>query len=487
MTTFDLGDVSNTFRQFVTDLSAYSVATVVPAILSLTALIIFTRVFSPATFGRYSIAIAVAGIGSTLLTGWIDRSVLRFAPEMDSQELVEMVFSLVGVISLVVLPIAGVAYLLFGEALGAYEPFYVAALAFMLTQGLFQPLVVLYRATLNSKLVTAFKSLNAVVKIVASVFLALVLLDDIVGWLWGGVIGFVVTLGAMFATSSTLRTVPRIRREHLARMAGYGLPMIGWILGDPLLNQADRLLIEFLRGSAAVGIYASNYSLVDRGLRLALLPILQSIQPIVFNAWCGDNRDEIQRLLNRFTRYFLILATPPLVLISALSKPLSTMLLGEQFHPGFVVIPIVSVGVALWSLANLGQLGLEVQELTGLLSRGLLGAVVFNVVVDIPLIITFGYIGAAVGTVLSYAVYAGFVWVASRQHVSWVMPTRTVRNVFVAGGAMAVPPTLLYVSGEYTLIRAVVTAVFMPPIYLGVLYLSGEITPAEFDRLRSFV
>mgnify|MGYP006292592121 CR=1 FL=1 len=85
MRTLNFDGVSETFQQFVRDVSAYSVANVVPAVFSLAAVMIFTRFFSPDAFGRYSIAMAAASVGSTFLFGWLDRSILRFGPESDER------------------------------------------------------------------------------------------------------------------------------------------------------------------------------------------------------------------------------------------------------------------------------------------------------------------------------------------------------------------------------------------------------------------
>lgn len=487
MRTLNFDNVSETFQQFVRDLSAYSVANVVPAVFGLAAVVIFTRVFSPAAFGRYSIAMVVAGVGSTLLFGWLDQSILRFGPEYEDRELIGTVFVVLLGISAAVVAISVAGYALYGDALGQYRTFYFAAIALLIGQGFFQPLVVMFQATLNSKLVTVFKTVNAVLKLGLAVLLAVVVFDHIVGWIWGSTIALLVTIVIMAVTSDSVRTRPRIRRDILVRISGYGLPMIGWIVGDPLLNQADRLLLEFIRGSSAVGIYASNYSLVDWGLRLALIPLLNAIQPIIINSWSGDNRREVEKLIQRFTRYFLILGVPPLVLTGALSRPLSTLLLGSEYHQGYVVIPIVACGVFLWSISNLGQVGLVLQERTGLMSIGLLVAVVFNVVVDIPLISAFGYLGAAAGTVLSYGVYAAFVLVVSRRQIRWNLPVRTIRNVSLAGAAMAALPTALYASGTYTLPRAIIVAVVSLPIYLVLLYVLDEISRDDVVELREMV
>jgi len=479
--------ISDTFKEFLEGVSAYSLASIVPAFLSLAALTLFTRVFSPAAFGRYSVALVVAGTGSTLFFGWLNRSIVRFTSDTDETALMGTVLTLMLLIALGVGVVGTVGYIGFRQYLGQYEVFYFATLVFLIAQGFYEPLIGFYRATLNPKLVSVFRSLQASIGIVLALFLALVVFNHIVGWMWASVIAIAITVGAMIAVSEQLRQRPTVDSDILTRVTGYGLPMVGWIVGDPLLNQADRLLIALIQGSASVGIYASNYSLIDRGLRLALIPLLKTVQPIVIDRWSGDNEREIEALLERFSRYYLLIGVPCFLLTAMFSRPLSSFLLGSEFHEGYVIIPIVGLGVFLWSFANMGQIRLEISQRTGLMSRGLLAVVVFNVVVDVPLIMAFGYVGAAIGTVLSYGLYAVFVFAAGRDHIKWLVPRGTVRNVLLAGLAMSCLPALLFLSGEYTLIRLLVVSAVSVTAYGGVLYQSGEISHDEITSLRALV
>ncbi|WP_434530802.1 lipopolysaccharide biosynthesis protein [Haloarcula sp. NS06] len=406
---------------------------------------------------------------------------------MDERRVIGTVYAVVMGINIVLITIGGSLYLFAGSSLDEYQPFYVATLAFLMIQGAFRPMIALLRATLKSKVVTLFMMVRAVSMLVLSVLIVLFVYDHIAGWIWGRIIGISIGILLIVAVSDALRVMPRIDRGTLIKISGYGLPMVGWIMGDPLLNQADRFLIEVLRDSATVGIYASNYSLADRGMRLVMIPLLDAIQPIVINKWNGDNVKEIEGLLRQFTRYFLILSVPALVLLGALSRPLSEVFLGQEFHEGFIVIPVVGAGVLMWSFSNIGQIGLEIQERTALMSRGLLLCVVFNVVANVPLIIAYGYVGAAVGTFLSYGAYSVFVFWSSRERIEWDLPVRTIWSVFLAGSAMAAIPLFLYVTNRYTMIRLLLLSFFLPFIYFLVLYQIGEITRDNIAQIREFV
>ena len=479
--------VSERARQLFHDLGFYSVAHVVPAFFSLAALMLFTRTFQPRMFGRYSLALAVAGVVSTLLYGWLDYSVLRYAPQLDEERVIRNTFSVYLGISSVLLSVAIGGYLLLSHRLGPYTVFYFAALGLALVRGGLQVLLAFFRSILDSRKVTVFRLTRAVVTLGFSILLAIFVLDHIVGWVWGATIGIAVTCVFIFVTSKQVRATPVVDREVIGRLAGYGIPMIGFVIGDEFLVQADRLLLEVFAGSVAVGIYSSNYMLVDRGLRLAYTPIIQAMSPIIIDSWEENNEGEIAEMLSTFVRYFVLLGVPALVGVGVLSQTVSSLLIGDEFTSGYVIIPIVAVGLFLWALANLAQVAIEIKERTSVLSYGILVIIVLNVALNIPLITAFGYLGAAVATALSYALYCVFVIVFSSRYIAWRFPVVPFRNALIGGAAMACPTAVVYVTGTYSPAVSVFTAAGGGVLYVTVLYVLNEVGAREVNKLRELL
>ena len=95
------------------------------------------------------------------------------------------------------------------------------------------------------------------------------------------------------------------------------------------------------------------------------------------------------------------------------------------------------------------------------------------------------HVGAAIGTVLSYGLYAVFVFAVARDRIEWRLPLRTVRNVLVACTAMGCLPALLYATGLHTPVRLLGASVPSVAAYGAVLYVSGEITSEELTSLRA--
>ena len=68
------------------------------------------------------------------------------------------VFTVMIVIGVGVTVVGTVGYVGLNQYLGQYEVFYFATLAFLITQGVYEPLIALYQATLNPKLVSLFSA-----------------------------------------------------------------------------------------------------------------------------------------------------------------------------------------------------------------------------------------------------------------------------------------------------------------------------------------
>ncbi|EMA47331.1 lipopolysaccharide biosynthesis protein [Halococcus saccharolyticus] len=477
------GKLEDIFQKFTQDFGLYSVAQIVPSLLGVVALMLFTRVFPPVAYGRYALAMTFVGLLSTLGFGWIQQSISRFEPQLDDSELVENVLSVFLVAGLVVVIGTVAGYLLFDQFLGDYQEFYFAAAALVLGQGTFRTLNVLFRIRLQSNSFTKYKLLLGVMKLVFAVVLAVFVLDSIVGWMWGHALTLFLISILMARESGVLKFSPHMQSELLTRFARYGFPMIGWLLGMTLLQFADRVLIEFFRGTSSLGVYAPNYSLVQRGLFLALTPIGQAAQPLMMNTWDGENTGKIRDLMTDFTRYFFIIGIPATIFAAVMSWPLSTLLLAEQYQEGYLVIVIVAPGMFLWNAALLGHTGFEIKERTEVMVLGVSGAVILNLVLNVLLIKTYGYLGAAVATSISFASYAIFAYIASRWSIRWQLPTRTIRNTIVGGIAMAAPSVMLYISDTYTLVRAFTTAGLGIVLYVSVLYVLNEFRTEEVSTI----
>jgi O-antigen/teichoic acid export membrane protein len=474
-------------RRFSKDFGLYSVAKFVPAVMGVVALVVFTRVFPVEAYGRYALAMTFVALFSTLVFGWLKQAILRFEPQLDSAELLGNVLSMLIMSSLFIVLATIAGFVFFRDFFGEFRGFYFATAALVLSQGVFGTFLTLFRARLDSEFVTSYTIIRSILRLVLAIVLAVIVLDNIVGWIWGGAVGAFFCVTIMAYRSDLMRYSPRLQFSILSQFLRYGFPMIGWLLGLSLLNFADRVLIELIRGTSAVGVYSANYTLLRRGLTLAFTPLIQAAHPLVMNTWDGTNQEEVQNLMTDFTRYFLIIGVASMVFAGVISRPLTALLLDAQYHKGYVIFPIIATGVFLWNIAMIGHKGLEVEDRTELMFLGVGGAVVLNVVLNIPLINLYGYVGAAVATLVSFAAYTVFAYIISFRFIQWRLPTRTLLTTAVAGIVMTAPAAVLYFSGAYTLPRILGATALGTVMYPLVLYVLDEFRSNELSAIAEFI
>ncbi|EMA47057.1 lipopolysaccharide biosynthesis protein [Halococcus saccharolyticus] len=484
MSESDTERVTDVFEQFAHDLGFYTVARFAPAVTSVVALVVFTHAFPPEAYGRYALTLSIAGVLGTACYGWINQAIIRFEPHVEPAALYGNVAWLVTLIGTVFVVLGCVGFVFFGSSLGAFAPFVLAGTAFAVTDGMYHTFKALLQARLESRSAAVYDVVQSVGGLVLAIVVAFVLLDGIIGWLWGAAIASGVAAGALAIQLGFNIDSMHVDAPFARRMARYGFPLIGWLVGLSLLNFGDQVLIELLQGSEATGIYASNYSVAHYGLGLVFEPFVGAVGPVVMNLWDGDNGEELAEAVSDMTRYLLLIGVPAVIGLSALSRVVSGLLLDQSYVEGAVVIPIVAAGLLVWNVALMGQQAIEVKEKTTVLFGGIALVVVVNIAINIPLILVFGYTGAAVATLLSFVLYAVFIFVASRQFIPWRLPRQSIRNVGIASIGLLGPYAAVFSLGGGSIGELIVASVAGTIAYLVTVYFLDELSSDELLKLK---
>ena len=72
--------------RLVGDTMRYAPAVLVPALVSVASVAIFTRLLAPSDYGFYSIALAIVSVVAVVGAGWIEQAVLRYLPQYDAAQ-----------------------------------------------------------------------------------------------------------------------------------------------------------------------------------------------------------------------------------------------------------------------------------------------------------------------------------------------------------------------------------------------------------------
>lgn len=426
------------------DTLRYIPSAVVPALLSIAGISIFTRLFDPLEFGRYSVVMAVAVIMVSLLSGWVQQSVLRYLPRFSADgrltEFVIKLFVVLVVVSGGTLFLFLFLYPFIEYRLAGYAHFYHAAVLVVFSEILFASLNVTFQAELRSEQSARYRISGAVLRLLLALLFVFFVRRDIVGILLGAALANLILIPPMLrglTIFAHLRMAARsVDRSFIRMFASYGLPMVGWMLCGQVLALSDRLLIGAFRGSTEVGIYSANYNLVTMGFGLISTPLLTASYPLIMTAWETGSKGSITKVISRFSKYYVLAILPAVVFIALFSREIVTILLGSEFREGYRIIPFVLGGVVVWGLAMIGHKGLEIQERTRMLLLLVAVSTCINIALNLAIIPSYGYRGAAVTTLASNSCYPVLVYLVTKPAIPWRLPWRSIAKAAVAAAGM---------------------------------------------------
>jgi O-antigen/teichoic acid export membrane protein len=422
---------------FITDTLRYLPASVLPALFTLTATAIYSRIFPPSEYGVYSLVLAITGPLITLLSEWAAQPIGRFYAEYAHRNEMDEYRQIVATVALLIAAAVGalIAVAAAGSALmgGAFRRplVFVGAAAVVLTQSLTSSVLPILPASLQS---TPYRrAIVASTGLSLGMALALIYLFKVnIAWLlWGQAIAAAITLPYVYRSANihplefARRWTPQVR-STLVRFWRYGGPMMLWMFAAALLNIGDRYVIQFFEGSTAVGIYSVNYNLITMAIALINAPVLTAAFPILMHQWARKQSDTARKTLAQMTQIYLFLGIGLVGGTAVISRPLVDVLLGPEMRAGYVIHLPVAAGAVLWGASKLGQKSMEFAERTRLMLWNVMIAAAINVALNLVLVPTFGYVAAAYTTLASYAVYVALVWWQARRLVPWDIPYRQV-------------------------------------------------------------
>lgn len=423
------------------DTLRYIPAVIVPAVLSVLHIAIFTRVFAPGPYGQYSLVYVVVTITTSVLSGWLQQAVLRYLPRYRREGRVQEFHAKVGAFLwmtvLLVLVVALAAHWLVRPLLGEYARYYFPALVWVIAWVFFFVQNHALRADLRSARFARYQILYAVGRLAFSLGFVFLISRDVIGMIVGATVAYLVLLWPMQVELGLLRRPLGVRlaidMPLLREFVRYGFPLIGWVLGAKILDLSDRFIIELFRDSEEVGIYSANFNLVSMGILFVATPLLSAALPLIVNAWEQGHRSRIQNVISNFSRYYLLSAVPLVAFTVVFSREIAGVFLGEGFREGYRIMPFVLASALVWNFAMYGHKGIKLLEKTRVMLVLVIICCVTNIGLNLIFVPRYGYFGAAVTTMASHALYPVMVYFVTRRYLEWIIPWRSVLNIMVAG------------------------------------------------------
>lgn len=237
------------------------------------------------------------------------------------------------------------------------------------------------------------------------------------------------------AGASPVAAPARFSTGLLGSMLVFGLPMIAYEFSATLLNLSDRFLIERLMGAEALGLYAAAYNACEYASVILIGSLAQAATPMLLKVWEEQGSAATREFVQRTLHVYLVVAGALLVLGSAMGAEVLSLLAGDAYRAGGVVIPAVLGGLLVAGCEPLLGAGLQIRKRTGVRVLLMVSAAIVNFVANLVLIPLWGLPGAAWGTLIGFATLtAGSAWMG-RKTLSVSLPWRQGIKLLVCGGA----------------------------------------------------
>ncbi|MDO4681331.1 MAG: lipopolysaccharide biosynthesis protein [Lautropia sp.] len=428
--------------------SRYSLASLLVTLASIISFPFLTRIFSVAEYGMMSLigvmVTATAAVGKLGL----QQAALRFYSEVRagqspwslSQYESTVYLSLAGFGTLAALIWAGVVSILPDTLFS--QPDSRALLYLVAPLALLQCLSSSVINQLRAREMSGVLSLYSVLQRYLGLGLMLVVLMHVSRTLWG-------FYGAQIVAESLclLALCLWFFRRHpwspanfsaplLRTLLTFSLPLVVMELSSVMLSLGDRVLIERLMDTAALGIYSAPYNLCDYIGAVLVMAFTSAVTPMVLRLWADEGEAATQDFLQRVFHLYALFAVPMVAGVSAVAEPLLALVASEKYRSGASIIPWVISGIALQGLFPVASAGLQIQKRSVFILVSILSAALLNIVLNLVLIPVAGIDGAAIATFLGYVLMLGLAAWLGRHTVS-VRPEPYRLGVFVlASGLM---------------------------------------------------
>jgi O-antigen/teichoic acid export membrane protein len=223
-------------------------------------------------------------------------------------------------------------------------------------------------------------------------------------------------------------------RGLVRHMLTFSLPLVPGSVAGWTLNLSDRYVIVAVAGRDSVGLYSAGYTVGLAINALAIAPFTLAWGAAYWEiSRQADARATVARVLTGFTALAAFVALG----LAVLGTDAIRILLGHEFEAGRFVTPFSAFAYVLYGIFTIVTTGLNLESRTGRVPFIMGTAALTNLLLNLLLVPLVGFMGAAVSTVVSYALLALLGGIVSQRFYAVPWDIARVSLLLGLGGALA--------------------------------------------------
>ncbi|KTG26894.1 polysaccharide biosynthesis protein [Haloferax profundi] len=302
-------------------------------------------------------------------------------------------------------------------------------------------------------------NVSFLVFIVGLLYLGLGPLGAILGYTVGYALAVVVGFGVLYFKFFRPLNEGSSKEDGLSkRILRYSAPLTVTRGAVMLDSRVDAILVGYFLNPVAVGFYMLGKQITDFVIAPATT-IGFSISPTYGEQKATDKLERAASLYETTFEYVVTLYIPAAVGMAILAEPTVRLVFGEGYLGAVPVVQVFSLYVLLRAIDKITNDSLDFIGRAGSRAYAKSATAVANFVLNIALIPTFGVVGAALATVITYVFLVGFevYLIYTEFSLSLTRLARTTAIVCLVTLGMAIPVLAFepFISGLATLAVAV--------------------------------
>jgi O-antigen/teichoic acid export membrane protein len=414
----------------------YLLGVSLPALTLLARSPIYTRIYSPETYGYYTLIYITYAYISSFLFQWITSGSWRYFLKYDKKgelSIYSRIISNLYFISGILLFLISLTWCLVTRDSFAQEMI-TYGFVYALTNELLNTLLVPMRIKDKAKQYNLIIALKAILSFVLLIYLTFQLQFGIVSFFIAPTVFNLLLIGALLIFTKRKKAhKPKTYRLHLYRFLKYGISTLLFNTGIFLLISSDRYLINFFSGHSDVGIYNQTYNIAQLSIAALFTAINAAFNPKLINS-LTTNPSGSNNTLNNSFYLALYISLPFVVIFSVFSKEIAILLLGPEFRILWSYLPFIFFSAFLFGLSHFATIKLKFQNKLRVLALSTVYSAILNIILNLILIPLFDYKVAAITTFISYLFLIGFVFRSAE--INPFLNKKILRNSFLILGCL---------------------------------------------------
>jgi O-antigen/teichoic acid export membrane protein len=211
----------------------------------------------------------------------------------------------------------------------------------------------------------------------------------------------------------------------------FGFPLIFSTMAINLLNGSDRFLIKYLGNETELGLYELGYKIAGIVSMFIILPFGMTLMPIAYKMFKKEGDKHYYSKLKTYSSFIFIWMG---LAISIFSEDIVKLFaLNSSFYSAYTVVPLIVLAYVIYGVSMISALGMYLTGKSHLIAYITIFCAALNIGLNFWLIPEYGMMGAAVNTVISFAILDIFTNIASNNYYTIPYEHLKVIKIFILG------------------------------------------------------